>query len=565
MSYVSLYRKWRPRTFDEVRRQEAVVTTLKNQIKTERTGHAYIFIGTRGTGKTSVARIMAAALNCEDLQDGNPCCKCESCKSIISGAAMNVREIDAASNNGVENMREINEDVVFPPVSGKKKVYIIDEVHMLSASAFNALLKTLEEPPGYVTFILATTETSKIPLTIFSRCQRYDFHRISVNDIKDQIQRLADEEGLKIEERASGYIAKKADGAMRDALSLLDRCAAYSMGDDISYDGVLRAIGAVDNDRFSDLFRCVAAADTAGCIKCIDDVIADGGVISTFITDFIGYLRNLLLLSAAGDQDISDVLEVTDENVARLKEEVLLSDTATISMYIRALSGLLSDLRYTNQQRTVTEVAFIKLTRPAIGKNEADAAVVKRIQMLERQLDDMKAEYEALSNGYATKKPVYRESVGEQSPDGSIRQGQQNREAGHSDPVEGRPATDRTPYDELSDSMKTVVGFWDTVVRDFKTPKLIEHAMKRCKLAVKDGQTLEIMVESRMCFDNLNGDSGLGRSNIDELQDFISTLFGGMKIPVVLTLLEKEEFNNEQGLEQRVRMDIEPDERKDDV
>ena len=588
MSYISLYRKWRPHTFDEVRGQDAVVTTLKNQIKSGRTGHAYIFIGTRGTGKTSVARIMAAALNCEHLQDGNPCCECASCKSIMSGEAMNVREIDAASNNGVENMREINEDVVFPPAQGKSKVYIIDEVHMLSTSAFNALLKTLEEPPDYVTFILATTETSKIPLTIFSRCQRYDFRMISVDDIKAQLKRLAENEGLEMEERASEYIAKKADGAMRDALSLMDRCAAYAMGDPITYDLVLKAIGAVDTDIFSRLFKCVASADTAGCIKCLDEVMTGGGVISTFITDFIGYLRNLLLLSAAGDQDISGLLEATDENVARMKEEAALTDAGTLSMYIRSLSALLYDLRQTNQQRTVTEVAFIKLTRPATGGSESDAAAAKRIQALEKQLGEMKREYaEIAAGGYAEMSGYpeqYRQSrvveghnnenarfpsTAQQS---RVSSGNQESSAGNRDEDSGNqeagraPRKDnRTPYDELSESMKTVVGFWDTVVNEFKTPGLIDHTLKRCKLAVKDGQTLEIMVESRTCFDNLNGEAGTGRSNIEELRDFISTMFGGMKIPVELTLLEKGESDRIQGLNELVHMTIEADERKDDV
>ena len=578
MSYISLYRKWRPHTFDEVRGQDAVVTTLKNQIKSGRTGHAYIFIGTRGTGKTSAARIMAAALNCEDLRDGNPCCECASCKSIMSGEAMNVREIDAASNNGVESMREINEDVVFPPAQGKSKVYIIDEVHMLSTSAFNALLKTLEEPPDYVTFILATTETSKIPLTIFSRCQRYDFHMISVDEIKAQLKRLAENEGLEMEERACEYIAKKADGAMRDALSLLDRCAAYALGDPITYELVLKAIGAVDTEIFSRLFRHVASADTAGCIKCLDEVMTGGGVISAFITDFIGYLRNLLLLSVAGEQDISGLLEATDEGVASMKEEAALTDAGTLSMYIRSLSALLYDLRQTNQQRTVTEVAFIKLTRPAVGGDESDAAAVKRIQALEKQLGELKGKYaEIAAGGYAeqtageyaeqTRQSRAVEAHENGNPGnpstGSLRRS--SGQAGNREAALENRNDNRTPYDELSDSMKTVVGFWDTVVNEFKTPGLIDHTLKRCKLAVKDGQTLEIMVESRTCFDNLNGEAGTGRSNIEELRDFISTMFGGMKIPVELTLLEKGESDRIQGLNELVHMTIEADERKDDV
>ena len=578
MSYISLYRKWRPHTFDEVRGQDAVVTTLKNQIKSGRTGHAYIFIGTRGTGKTSAARIMAAALNCEDLRDGNPCCECASCKSIMSGEAMNVREIDAASNNGVESMREINEDVVFPPAQGKSKVYIIDEVHMLSTSAFNALLKTLEEPPDYVTFILATTETSKIPLTIFSRCQRYDFHMISVDEIKAQLKRLAENEGLEMEERACEYIAKKADGAMRDALSLLDRCAAYALGDPITYELVLKAIGAVDTEIFSRLFRYVASADTAGCIKCLDEVMTGGGVISAFITDFIGYLRNLLLLSVAGEQDISGLLEATDEGVASMKEEAALTDAGTLSMYIRSLSALLYDLRQTNQQRTVTEVAFIKLTRPAVGGDESDAAAVKRIQALEKQLTELKGKYaEMAAGGYAEQtageyaeqtRQIRAVEAHENGNPGNPSTGSLRRssgQAGNREAALENRKDNRTPYDELSDSMKTVVGFWDTVVNEFKTPGLIDHTLKRCKLAVKDGQTLEIMVESRTCFDNLNGEAGTGRSNIEELRDFISTMFGGMKIPVELTLLEKGESDRIQGLNELVHMTIEADERKDDV
>ena len=224
MAYVALYRKWRPKNFDEVKGQDAVCTALRNQIETGRVGHAYLFCGTRGTGKTSVAKIMARAVNCENPVNGNPCGVCASCRAILSESSMNVQEIDAASNNGVDNIRDIKEQVQYPPTDGKYRVFIIDEVHMLSSGAFNALLKTLEEPPSYVIFILATTEQSRIPVTVLSRCQRYDFRRITTDTIAARLTELAAAEHIQAEEAALRYIAAQADGAMRDALSLLDEC-----------------------------------------------------------------------------------------------------------------------------------------------------------------------------------------------------------------------------------------------------------------------------------------------------------------------------------------------------
>ena len=220
MSYMALYRKFRPDNFDDVKGQDAIVTTLRNQVKSGRMGHAYLFCGTRGTGKTSVAKILAKAVNCESPKEGNPCNQCAICRAVNAGNSMNVIEIDAASNNGVENIREIVDEVKYSPTEGKYKVYIVDEVHMLSPGAFNALLKTLEEPPGYVIFILATTEVQKIPITILSRCQRYDFKRITVDCIAERLTELMEREGLLAQEKALRYIARMADGAMRDALSL---------------------------------------------------------------------------------------------------------------------------------------------------------------------------------------------------------------------------------------------------------------------------------------------------------------------------------------------------------
>ena len=223
MSYTALYRKWRPADFDDVKGQDAIVTTLRNQIKADRIGHAHLFCGTRGTGKTTVAKIFAKAVNCEHPVDGRPCGECAMCKSIAAGSSMNVIEIDAASNNGVEDIRKIREEVQYSPTEGRYKVYIIDEVHMLSIGAFNALLKTLEEPPSYVIFILATTETHKIPITILSRCQRYDFKRISIETITARLEELMKAENINVEDKALRYIAKAADGSLRDALSLLDQ------------------------------------------------------------------------------------------------------------------------------------------------------------------------------------------------------------------------------------------------------------------------------------------------------------------------------------------------------
>lgn len=242
------------------------MTTLQNQIKADRIGHAYLFCGTRGTGKTSIAKIFARAVNCEHPVEGSPCGECASCKAIAAGVSMNVIEIDAASNNGVDNIREIVDEVSYSPAEGRFKVYIIDEVHMLSIGAFNALLKTLEEPPSYVIFILATTEVHKIPITILSRCQRYDFRRISIETIAGRLRELMEKEQVEVEEKALRYIAKTADGSMRDALSLLDQCIAFHFGQELTYDKALDVLGAVDTEVFSE---ASSPCDWTGSIGCI--------------------------------------------------------------------------------------------------------------------------------------------------------------------------------------------------------------------------------------------------------------------------------------------------------
>ncbi len=384
MSYTALYRKFRPDEFEDVKGQDAIVRTLKNQINADRIGHAYLFCGTRGTGKTTVAKIFAKAVNCEHPVDGSPCGECAMCKSIAAGTSMNVIEIDAASNNGVDNIREIREEVTYRPTEGKYKVYIIDEVHMLSIGAFNALLKTLEEPPEYVIFILATTEAHKIPITILSRCQRYDFKRISIETIAARLRELMDKEGWDVEDKAVRYIAKMADGSMRDSLSLLDQCAAFYMNETLTYDHVLEVLGAVDTEVFSRLLRQLLAMDVHQVIETMDELVMQGRELSQLAADFTWYLRNLLLVKSSDNME--DVLDVSSENLALLKEEAQMIDSDTLIRYIRIFSDLTNQLKYATQKRVLLEVTLIKLCRPAMDQNKD--ALLDRIRAIEKQLEE---------------------------------------------------------------------------------------------------------------------------------------------------------------------------------
>ena len=392
MSYTALYRKFRPATFEGVKGQDHIVTTLTNQIKAGRVGHAYLFTGTRGTGKTSIAKIFARAVNCEHPVDGSPCEECETCRKIAAGASMNVIEIDAASNNGVDNIREIVDEVFYSPAEGKYKVYIIDEVHMLSIGAFNALLKTLEEPPSYVIFILATTEVHKIPITILSRCQRYDFKRISIDTIAARLRELVDIEGVEVEEKALRYIAKAADGSMRDGLSLLDQCIAFHIGQTLTFDKALDVLGAVDTGVFSDLVRQVMDRNVVGCIRILENIVIQGRELGQFVLDFTWYLRNLMLLKASSHdgsasqmQAMEDIMEVSSDNLVKLKEEAAMMDTESLLRYIRIMSELSGQLRYANGKRILIEIALIKLCKPAM---EIDtASVLERVRAVEEQVE----------------------------------------------------------------------------------------------------------------------------------------------------------------------------------
>lgn len=382
MSYTALYRKFRPDTFDEVKGQTAVVTTLRNQVRNNRLSHAYLFCGTRGTGKTTIAKIMAKAANCESPVNGNPCGVCPMCQSIAAGTSMNVIEIDAASNNGVDNIREIVDEVRYSPTEGKYKVYIIDEVHMLSPGAFNALLKTLEEPPTYVMFILATTEVHKLPITILSRCQRYDFSRITVEEITERLTDLVGREGISAEDKALRYVARAADGAMRDALSLLDRCIAFYPGELLTYDNVLEILGTVDIEVFGRLIEAIRTGNVAQAMRILDDTVMRGRDLGQFITDFTWYLRNLLL--ARSVERPEEFLDLSSEQMPAFLAEAEKNEPDVLVRYIGICSDLINRIRYAGDKRVLIEVTLIRLCRPESDRDYN--ALVDRIRRLEEQL-----------------------------------------------------------------------------------------------------------------------------------------------------------------------------------
>ena len=524
MSYTALYRKFRPSRFEDVKGQEHIVTTLQNQIKSDRIGHAYLFCGTRGTGKTSVAKIFARAVNCENPIEGSPCGECASCKALAAGAGMNVIEIDAASNNGVDNIREIVDEVSYSPAEGKFKVYIIDEVHMLSIGAFNALLKTLEEPPSYVIFILATTEVHKIPITILSRCQRYDFRRITIDTITDRLRELMEAEEISVEEKALRYVAKTADGSMRDALSLLDQCIAFHFGQELTYDKVLNVLGAVDTEVFSRLLRHVAGQDVTGCIGLLEEVVMQGRELTQFVTDFTWYLRNLLLLKSS--DDIEDVIDISSDNLVRLKEESQMLDVETIMRYIRIFSELSGQIKYASQKRILVEIALIKLCRPDMEKDFG--SVVERVRVIEEKLE----------NGVAVMPAGVAGTAGE--------------DAAATRP--GAPALkERLSLPKaIPEDVQAAVERWQDIVSSASMP--MKQYLKEARLSLGGDNKLMVVVEDGLASDYFLKQEG----HRELLMQMLSDAVGKESDVTVQGVQSKEDFAlNYVDLSQIVHMDIE--------
>ena len=381
MAYTALYREWRPRTFYDVVGQEHITTTLKNQILNNRIAHAYLFCGTRGTGKTSTAKVFAKALNCLNLKDGEPCNECEMCKKINEGLAIDVTELDAASNNGVDKIRDIIDDVKYPPQEARYKVYIMDEVHMLSAGAVNAFLKTLEEPPNNVIFILATTDPQKLPITILSRCQRFDFKRINNSDITARLRKIVNDQNVLADERSLNLIARVSDGAMRDSLSILDQ--AISMGNgNVDYNTVVSMLGLVTNEHLFNLVNAVIQRSVEKSIEIIEDVIYLGKDIYLFIKDLIAHYRNLLMVKVTNNPE--EVLDMSEENIALIKEQGARLRAEEIMRCIRILQEAENNAKLSKQARLYCELAVIKMCK--IEYDTSNEVMLTRLNKLEESL-----------------------------------------------------------------------------------------------------------------------------------------------------------------------------------
>jgi len=381
MAYQALYRKWRPLTFDDVIGQSHITQTLVNEIVHNRIAHAYLFCGTRGTGKTSTAKIFSRAINCLNNHNGNPCNECEICKGILDGSNMDVVEIDAASNNGVDNIREIRDEVAYAPSKSKYKVYIIDEVHMLSSGAFNALLKTLEEPPSHVIFILATTESHKIPATILSRCQRFDFKRISTDDVVNRLKQIIQKDHINIDDKGLRLIARVSDGSMRDALSILDQCIAFGE-QTITYEDIATTLGIVDNVFLFEITDSILSKDTGKVMEHVEKLVMDGRDIVNFIEDLTLHFRNLLMCKVVGQPE--NVLDMSSEAIEQLKKQSITISQEKIVHCIKVLSEAHANAKWSSNPRIVLEVALMKICQPVL--DTSTEALMDRIAELEHKL-----------------------------------------------------------------------------------------------------------------------------------------------------------------------------------
>lgn len=486
--YQALYRKWRPMIFGDVIGQKQVTETLCNGVASGRIAHAYLFCGTRGTGKTSTAKIFSRAVNCENPQNGEPCNECPTCRGILDGSILDVYEMDAASNRGVENIRDIRDEIMYTPAGCSYKVYIIDEVHMLTTEAFNALLKTLEEPPPHAIFILATTEPHKIPATVLSRCQRFDFRRIGVGDIAERLAVIAESEGISADTEAIELIAQFGDGSMRDALSLLDRCSAYG-AENLDAAAVTEIVGAADPKLLFDIAAAAAECDTQKALNLADSFLQCGKEPQNFLEELVRHFRAVMLCITA--QAPEKLLEKTAETTEKLKKQSELFTVETILYYIQVLSEAINQSKWMTDPKLAAEIAVVKMCTPSCSTTPE--ALLARIDKLERTIKGI-----AVSGMPVNEIKTTESEKQNDAPPWNLPKNQQS-------PAKAEPKD--TPSETASK-----VGQWQDwadALSEIKKESKSLYAFLYNGKAYFDGKTVDLELESQFAYNRIAKPEGL--------------------------------------------------------
>ncbi len=545
MGYTALYRQYRPLVFDGVIGQQHVTTTLMNQIKSGRIAHAYLFAGTRGTGKTSTARIFARAVNCLDLRDGNPCNSCEICGRALSGRLIDIIEIDAASNRGVDEIRDLREKVKYPPAEGRYRVYIVDEVHMLTAEAFNALLKTLEEPPAHVIFILATTEPHKLPATVLSRCQRFDFKRLSVPEITELMDHVVKKAGIEIERDALELIAGCVDGAARDALSLLDQCAA-SGREKLTLDRVVSILGMAHDKLLFGLSEGLAKRDAAGCIKLINRAVMDGRDTGQLFKDIIHHLRDVLIAKVSP----SGLSDMSKEKIKALVALAGGMETNTLIRAINLLSDAQAKARWSPYPAVLLEVAVVKMCEPSM--DESFEGLMDRVSRLEDILQTGKG---AAAVPQRDKTPETTAPAPVETGDDSTKN--DSGEPGSEPGSESGGEQDKEPYKKDKHeaaaanqsrgdiTLEQLIKAWDKVLKRLEKGKMGLYTLIRDSKPIKVNGTA-LVIGSRELYE-INREIANSEANRKALADAVFAVTGARFEVKVESSDQKEDFSKDDG------------------
>ncbi len=527
MGYTALYRQYRPRVFDQVRGQSHIITTLKNQISGNKIAHAYLFAGTRGTGKTTTARIFSRAVNCIKPENGNPCNQCIVCEKALAGNLMDIVEIDAASNRGVDEIRDLREKVKYPPTEGRFKVYIVDEVHMLTTEAFNALLKTLEEPPSHIIFILATTEPHRLPATVLSRCQRFDFKRISIAEIADLLRQVVKEADIDIDDKALEHIAGRVDGSARDALGLLDKCYAYGE-ERITLDKIISVLGIASEGLLFNLAETLSRRDAAGCITLLSDAIGDGKDAGRLFKDIIHYLRDMLVVK------VSPLASVT---ISETKRDALLAlvkkiEINTLIRWISILSEAEAKAKWSTYSGVLLEVALIKLCEPTMGTSLE--GIIDRISRLEKivlkdeaYVDTVAGRGKRDTDTMAARGLRRGESPGKGENEKNVPKGSEfngDRDAGVADDKKSDSNAKDETTTEKKPSLEEIAKGWDgTLKRIEKTKKGLYTIIKGSRPIEVKGATLVIGCKA---LTGIYREIANRKENKDALKDALASTIG---------------------------------------